>query len=751
MICLYYPTPMKNRTIIPYPAFYVKAFLSFIFFSGFLLPAVLFGQMGRDGSETVSASGVIFNRYDLLASTASAGATSVTVNNVANLSASAISGSANNPYATNLLGYGDLIMIIKMQGASITSGNVANAAVNNNPPQTDVYGKITAYNGVGSYELCMVQAVSGNNIILCYALSNSYVVSGAQRVQVVRVPRLSSLTINNGASITGLAWSNSYTGGIIALEVSGSATINGTINATGLGFRGGAVLTTPKPLGGQFNQYDFVTNDLNYGAEKGEGIAGSQTDYDTYYGGRYKRGAPANGGGGGNANCAGGGGGANAGISPTDTSNYNGWGVPDATPSGWSSAWNLETSITGLSATSTSSGGGRGGYCYSKQPRDPLTVAPGGNWQGDKRHIGGGWGGRPLLYTSNNVLFMGGGGGAADADDQAGGSGGNGGGIVFITVTSNLSGTGSIIADGNNGENTTNRTNPFNATSTGRDGAGGAGGGGAIKLNVQGSITGVSLSAKGGNGGNQLITAVQNSETEGPGGGGGGGYIGVTGFPSISMNTSGGLYGTTDCTQMSTFTANGATGGRGGGSVAGLTFIGSPDVPMPVKLECFDMTQVSNKKVQISWTVYNETEMCCYELQQKTAGSEWSKVTSQLAQSGNNVEKRYALTINIPLEQTVYRIKAISKYGTSSYTCVKTLKPLNTPEITVTVSGERLYVNHLNTACTFKLYNNSGQEIKLNINRAANFSIIDKAGLANGLYYLQIITANDQIVYRFVK
>lgn len=709
------------------------------------------GQIGKDGAETVSTANVIFNRYDRLASSVSAGATSVTVNNIANLSASAITGSANNPYATDPLGYGDLIMIIKMQGASITSGNVANSPVNNNPPQSDVYGKITAYNGVGGYELCMVQAVSGNNIILFYALANSFAVSGTQRVQVVRIPRLAALTVNVGAGITGQAWSSTYTGGIVALEVAGNAVINGTVNASGLGFRGGAVQATPKPSGGQVNQYDFVSNDLHYGGEKGEGIAGTQSDYDTYYGGRYKRGAPANAGGGGNANCAGGGGGANTGVTASDTSNYKGWGNPDATPAGWSSAWNLETAIIGLSSTSTSSGGGRGGYCYSSASRNPLTLAPGiTNWSGDKRKIGGGWGGRPLLYGASNILFMGGGGGAGDADDQSGGSGGNGGGIIYMLVTGSLSGSGSIVSNGASGENTINRTSPYNAAVTGRDGAGGGGGGGAIKLNVQGTISGISLSARGGNGGNQLITAFTNSETEGPGGGGGGGYIGVTGSPAISMNTSGGTYGTTDCTQMSAFTANGATSGGGAASITGLTFIGPVDLPLPVKLSCFDIALINGVKVQISWTTFSEEDMCCYELEQQTSSGNWKKIATAAAQS-RNTSNNYALTMTRPAETTSYRLKAIGSNGTFHYTCTKTLKPSISARIKVTNAADNLSIAHPNTRCTFKLFNSYGQEMKLKINTLNSVSYIEKANLPKGLYFLQILGPDEKMIYQFTK
>src|SRR5678815_5066724 len=104
----------------------------------FLISANIFSQASKDGAETISTTGVIFNRYDLLASSAAAGATTITVTNIANLAASPIP--ANNPYATTALAYGDLLMIIKMQGATINTTN------------TSSYGSITAYNNTGVYE-----------------------------------------------------------------------------------------------------------------------------------------------------------------------------------------------------------------------------------------------------------------------------------------------------------------------------------------------------------------------------------------------------------------------------------------------------------------------------------------------------------------------------------------------------------------------------------------------------------------------
>jgi hypothetical protein len=145
--------------------------------------APLFGQAGKDGSRTVSSTGAIFNRYTSLTSSVTAGSNILSIDNIADLAASAIPGNANNPYTTDPLSNGDLIMIIKMQGASINTANDA------------TYGAITNYNGVGTYELKLVLATSSNTITLCDGVSTGFDVSSTERVQVVRIPRLTNLTI----------------------------------------------------------------------------------------------------------------------------------------------------------------------------------------------------------------------------------------------------------------------------------------------------------------------------------------------------------------------------------------------------------------------------------------------------------------------------------------------------------------------------------------------------------------------------
>jgi gliding motility-associated-like protein len=472
-----------------------------------------YSQKGKNGAGNIVASTVV-NAYTSLTADAFIGNTTINV-------------ASSAGYAV-----GDLIYIIQMQGASVNCFINPFGNPNSAEPFTPAFGKITNYNNAGNNEYAQISSVAGNIITIDCPLKNNYTAAG--RVQVLRVPRYTSLTIAAAGVITCPTW-NGTTGGVIAIEVDGNTTINagGRISATGLGFRGGAVIG--KTVGSVFGGGAYGHNSVNEGGYKGEGIAGSVATYLANFNGPYCRGAVANAGGGGNGNNAGGGGGANAG----DTLLYTGTGNPDISLAGYVTAWNLES--PGFAASS-SSGGGRGGYSYSNTNLNPRTNAPGlAGWTGDNRRVSGGLGGRPLNYNTGR-LYCGGGGGAGDENDAFGGAGGNGGGIINIISYGTVTGTGQIIAEGQNGFNSLTPPPGFNVS--GRDGAGGAGGGGAIVINSLGLINSITVSVKGGNGGNQEMRngGASTAMAYGPGGGGGGGYIATT-AAAITTNINGGVNG----------------------------------------------------------------------------------------------------------------------------------------------------------------------------------------------------------------
>lgn len=507
-------------------------------------------QRGKNGTHSVTTAGSILNAYTTLSANATAGATSISV--------------ANNALNTNFfttvgsLAAGDLILIIQMQGVQLNGTAIGVGGGNfQGSPLDHTLGEITDYGNCGRYEFIEVTGVSGTNTInLRCGLQHSYTAAG--RVQVIRIPRFTTLLVNGGASVTAPAWDGS-TGGIVAIETEGNLTLNGQINVNALGFRGGQLNNSSAFGAGQM----AATNPIE-GAEKGEGIAGYDADYTTW-GGKYGRASFANAGGGSTAHNAGGGGGANA----ASIGWFHGLGNPAA---GFNAAWDIEFGVTivgfawsPMDHTTTSGGGGRGGYTFSNVNRNAAVDSPNNTlWGADNRRIQGGLGGRPLDYSSGRA-FMAGGGGAGDMNDNQGGAGGRGAGMVFLQVYGNVSGAGAIQANGANGQNSNSASPPL-GDYAGKDGAGGGGAGGTVFVRAAGTISTITIQANGGNGGNNTMVAGSFgsiSAAYGPGGGGGGGYV-STSSAGATVTLNAGVNGTTNSPHLTEFPPNGATSGSTG-------------------------------------------------------------------------------------------------------------------------------------------------------------------------------------------
>ncbi|MFZ0544095.1 MAG: hypothetical protein WAM60_01565 [Candidatus Promineifilaceae bacterium] len=505
---------------------------------------------GIDGNQTITAVGEVVNLY--------APVTAIVGNVVTVTDINLLDDTANDYYTNDDLSAGDMILIYQAQGAAFTDSS-----------DTMNYGAFD-YNSAGTYEFASVASVSGNDITVddsnslpysCGGVSGTYdTVNG--NVQVIRVPQYANLIVNVGASIVGGDW-NGTIGGVVAVLVQSILTVNGSIDVSGQGFRGGVVENnSPFPGRGTTN---YRTTNINDGAEKGESILGYQAVYDVNNG-RYGRGAPANGGGGGNSHNSGGGGGANGDNGGTAF----GQGLPDTSNSAWDPAWDIDDGTAGVGDPLPfyfigGAGGGRGGYSYSASDQDALTVEPGNAaWAGDNHRNVGGFGGRPLNDDPSLRLFFGGGGGAGDSNNNQGNSGGNGGGLVVITAFT-LLGTGQILANGADVPNVL----PPNYS----DGNGGGGAGGTVVIGAS-SVAGVTISADGGNGGSiddgtgigcfDFGTEVC---TVGPGGGGGGGYVHVnTAFGTLTTSVTGGANGIDTSDFVGEFPHDGATSGYDGAS-----------------------------------------------------------------------------------------------------------------------------------------------------------------------------------------
>lgn len=583
---------------------------------------------GFHGSKTVSTSNVILNEYTTLTSDVSSGSISLTV--------AASSLNANSRFPANLAS-GELVMIIQMQGASISTSNSSN------------YGNVTSYNNSGYYEFAEVLAVpNSTTITLTTGLRRSY--SSAGNTQVIRVPRYSSFTINNSASVTCPAW-NGSTGGIVAVESNGVTNINGTIDVSGKGFRGGTTEQNTKTPG---NHSSYRSSDAEDGAEKGESIAGLATSLSN---GQYGRGANANGGGGGNSHNGGGGGGANAG-----TGTWNGGGLPDTSTANWKTAWNLEG---GSFANNNSPGGGRGGYTWSADFKDPITVGPANAaWvNGDNRYNMGGLGGRTLDYSTGRI-FMGGGGGAGDSNNGVATPGGIGGGIAFIISAGKVDGTGTINANGSNV--------PLSSGTPG-DASGGGGGGGTIIIYTSGAtVNNLTLNAKGGIGGSQSLN--NGAEVEGPGGGGGGGYISTTNAFSLTRNVSGGGNGSTDAPPMTAFMPNGATKGAPGLITTVPTSPYSGANTLPVELVTFSGQQAGDY-ILLIWTTASEKNNDYFTLEKSIDGKNYSALGKVDGAGNSNSTKNYHfLDVNPAKGSNYYRLIQTDFNGEhETFNCVQIL------------------------------------------------------------------------------
>lgn len=553
----------------------------------FLLPvsAGLAGNPGEDGSLTVSTTGQVLNAYTTLSATTANNATSISVVSVAAL---ALPFSGTGSTSGTALAADDVLLIYQPQGANIRSGDNSS------------YGSISNYRRAGYYEFVTVSSVSGTTINLSFesgcgpGLVNRYSLGA----QVIRVPQYQNLTISSSGEVVATDW-NGTIGGVVTVHVLDTLALNGEIDVSGQGFRGGRVVNN----GGSFGGTSRRSSAASLGGEKGEGIAGSNsgtpadhwTHLDNNENGSHGRGAPANGGGGGNNHNAAGGGGANGG-----TGTWNGQGNP---VSGYNSAWNLDPT---LSASTTSPGGGRGGYTYSSSNQNAATVAPGNTaWGGDDRREVGGLGGRPL-DRSGGRFFFGGGGGAGDTNNSSGTDGGDGGGMVFLVAT-NITGTGDILADGEDGGDSTFEH---------RDGQGGGGGGGTVVI-VAESLSSIDISADGGDGGDQTMQYSGNTnESEGPGGGGGGGVIAVSGGTPGSRTAAGGAGGTSNTNALTEFPPNGAT--AGGAGEPNETAPSPSCVTLPVQL-----THVSStprpEALEVNWSTDMEAANAGFLLQAESS------------------------------------------------------------------------------------------------------------------------------------
>lgn len=557
----------------------------------------------------------------------------------------------NTATVTNLTGInglktlaiGDTVLIIQMQGAAIDESNSAS------------FGTPTL-NNAGNHELnviCYID-VPARTVYFRYNLVRAYTpLTGAVQIVTHNDGKGVNVTLN---ATTATAW-NGAVGGVVFVKATGTVTLNGNIDVSAKGFRGGTpggIVGAPGTVchknvlagttylwsndgctGASENTaainffYPKLSLDVpapdhqsppspaikpanlldQYrGAGKGEGIAKYILDKEA------GRGPQANGGGGGQTHNSGGGGGGNYGA------------------------------------------GGIGG-----KPWDLAQIV-----------INGGIGGRALTGSAPLKVFMGGGGGAGHGNYPNGTPtpGGIGGGIIIIKCANlavpaarSISSNGATVIANLDG-----------------DSEGGGGAGGSIFLDVTtignaGNLIFNVIGGKGGDGNN-------GPDCIGTGGGGGGGYIySKASLAGSTKNLNGGPNGVMSPPLASGKPCDAAVEpnwGSAPGIIGAFTDAQSAykitqgtvggDCSLPVEMVYF-FASLKNKSVEIKWATAAETNNDFFIVERSEDGMIFEPVATVKGSGTCSDFKGYLACDYDPLEGvSYYRLKQVDFDGGYSYT-----------------------------------------------------------------------------------
>lgn len=327
---------------------------------------------------------------------------------------------------------GDRVMLIQMRGASLST----QPDVNN--------GSMLDVRACGLYEFSTIRTISGQNITLNTLLSNTYN-TGTGNVQLVKVA-----VYNNNVEITAPlrcpVWNPNTGGGVIAIQVNGTLTLQDSITANGCGFAGG-VLTVGSD---RCDATVFVTDArTGLGAYRGEGTAVASPGQEC---GRARLSV---GGGGGVSHNSGGGGGASVGNGGSGGNQYLRCA---AITNGGMGGEGLGPPTNGFLRLFLGGGGGAG---HQNNTHGTAGVNGGGIIHITATRIEG----NSSTICANGLSVT-----ALAGNDAAGGGGG--GGSIFIE-TSTLGSTINLQARGGDGGNISDND---------AHGPGGGGGGGRIIL-----------------------------------------------------------------------------------------------------------------------------------------------------------------------------------------------------------------------------------------------------------------------------
>lgn len=570
------------------------------------------------------------------------------------------------------LSYGNTVLIIQMKGATINTAN------------TSSFGDITSLNQVGNYELATICTVSNDSVYFFNEVLNTYDVNS--KVQLVKFGDYYSATVTD--TVKAQSW-NSATGkgGVLAIKVEQTLTLNAPLSADAAGYKGGTFYLHSGTCGifnpvGNGYAYDATSGSASNGAYKGEGVADVPANLDG------ARGAPANGGGGGNNHNNGGGGGANL------TAGGNGGS-------------NFSTGPTGC----TGSYAGRGGKALNNTGDTKLFLGGGGgagHANSTVRSYAGGNGGGIIIVFANTIVGNGkeisanGQNGMSTSYDGA--SGGGAGGTIMMNVVT-YSGSLSINANGGNGGN------EDDDNSSGRCyGAGGGGSGGVIYFD--GAVPGgISTSLTGGTAGIN-IDALS------------------CGTPAPAVN---GTSGTT----IPNYAYQ-----------ASVTPSASCTVALPVRIIYFNAFIISNKKVKLEWDIADVNEANSFTIEKLDRYNNWLDLSTIAIQPNLH---HYEMFDDDPMTgENIYRLRIKTKDNTTVYSVQKRVlvKAINPFTVFPNPAKDKIIINgKLNRNTSVRLIDINGKTIKeIRTNTSSNSLEIQLPGLAAGVYILHVDNYIEKIM-----
>ncbi|MEQ8581512.1 MAG: T9SS type A sorting domain-containing protein [Marinoscillum sp.] len=527
---------------------------------------------------------------------------------------------------------------------------------------------------------------SATSLEVTLSLTESYSTGANASVQVITYPE--SVNFSTTDDLTAIDWDGNI-GGVLAMEVTNTLTLNHNINLDGKGFRGGGLNTLAESSSDCYPAV-YRTNDGEYG-RKGEGIYKNTTAL--YEGARGKL---ANGGGGGSKHNSGGGGGGNF------------------------------------------TAGGLGGPGYNNgAPADGCDDDP----SGDAGTGAGGYGGADLShYISASRLFLGGGGGGGQQDGTTGDSeaGGDGGGIVLIKATNLDVPCGTGVSITSNGEGF-----PLASGDAGAEGAPGAGSGGTIIFQVvtYNLTCPLATEAMGGEG--------QSAVDPEPHGGGGGGGKGVTIFsgsvPSTNYtaDNSQGAGGSNGTNGYAGSADSGDTS-PGNGSYDPDGMLESQEGPLPVELLYWGGEDAGSYNM-LKWATSSELNNQFFTVERSFDGHQWTVLTYVEGSGTSKVENfyDYADFIN-HTDQVYYRLTQTDFDGQQEVFKIIVVKP----EIEETnlllypnPSDGRFMVqlsSSLSDMTKWRIYDSSGIEVNASFTIENSKVLFNMENFAPGQYLLKM-------------